>query len=171
MPGSGKTTVGRELAHRADIPFFDTDALLEEALSHSIADLIESKGEAYFRHKEALVTQRMLRPFYGVLSTGGGAVMDPNIRPLFKSNGVVYLKAKPETLAARIEQSQLRPLLKGTGSLVEQLEATLAIRAPVYESLAEYTIDVDTFTPSQIVEDIAAYFDLMLDDAGITIES
>lgn len=171
MPGSGKTTVGRELAERADIPFFDTDAMLEEALQHSIADVIESKGESYFRHKEALVTQRLLRPFYGVLSTGGGAVMDLNIRPLFSAHGVVYLRAAPGTLATRIEQSEVRPLLKGDGNLVNQVEATLAVRQPVYESLAELTVDVDTQTPSQIVEAIAAYFSLVLDEAGIIIET
>lgn len=171
MPGSGKTTVGRELADRADIPFFDTDAMLEEALNHSIPDLIESKGESYFRHKEALVTQRLLRPFYGVLSTGGGAVMDMNIRPLFSAHAVVYLRVTPETLVSRMEQSEVRPLLKGPGTLLEKIQATLAIRQPVYESLSQYTLDVDNMSPSAIVEAIASHFGLVLDEAGIIIET
>ena len=171
MPGSGKTTVGQELATRADIPFFDSDALLAEALNDSIANIIETKGEQYFRHKEALVMQRLLRPFYGVLSTGGGAVMDQNIRPLFKSHGVVYLRATPETLATRLEQAEMRPLLKGAGTLQEKLEDTLKLRQPVYEMLADSIIDVDAMTPSQVVETIATQFDLVLDEAGIIIQT
>ncbi|MFI4955655.1 MAG: shikimate kinase [Gammaproteobacteria bacterium] len=171
MPGAGKTTVGHELATRADIPFFDTDAMLSEALHDTVANIIESKGEPYFRHKEALVMQRLLRPFYGVLSTGGGSVMDQNIRPLFKAHGVIYLRATPETLASRLEQTEDRPLLKGAGTLKEKLEETLKQRQPVYEFLADFIVDVDAMTPSQVVEAIAAHFELVLDDAGIIIQT
>ncbi len=170
MPGSGKTTVGRELAERADIPFFDTDAMMVEALNHSIADLIHTKGEPYFRHKEAVVTQRLLRPFHGVLATGGGAVMDNNIRPLFAAHRVVYLRAEPATLAQRLEGNEERPLLKGHGTLAEQLAATLAQREPVYQTLAQFTIDVDALTAAQVVEAIATHLGVALDDSGISFD-
>jgi shikimate kinase len=171
MPGSGKTTVGRELAARAEIPFFDTDALLAEAMGNTVANMIESKGEQYFRHKEALVMQRLLRPFYGVLSTGGGSVMEQSIRPLFKAHAVIYLRATPETLVSRLGQMEDRPLLKGSGTLLEKVQETLTLRQPVYESLADFIIDVDAMTPSQVVEMIATHFDLVLDDASIIIQT
>jgi shikimate kinase len=171
MPGSGKTTVGQALANRADLPFFDTDAMIAEALDHPVSTLIENKGEAYFRHKEALVVQRLLRPFYGVLATGGGAVLDLNTRPLFAAHAVVYLRATPETLAERLGTAEGRPLLKGQGTLLEQLQNTLAARQPVYEALSQLTIDVDTLTASQIVEAIAAHFDLLLDESCIVIDA
>ncbi len=170
MPGSGKTTVGQQLAERADIPFFDTDAMIVEALNHSIADLIQTKGEPYFRHKEAVVTQRLLRPFHGVLATGGGAVMDINIRPLFATHRVVYLRAQPATLAQRLAGNAERPLLKGQGSLEEQLAATLAQREPVYQTLAQFTVDVDRRTPAQVVEAIANHLGMTLDDSGISFD-
>ncbi len=171
MPGSGKTTVGRELAERASLPFFDTDAMIAEALNRPVSELIQIKGEAYFRHKEAVVTQRLLRPFYGVLSTGGGAVMDLNSRPLFAAHGVVYLRAQIETLVSRLGDAENHPLLKGQGSVQEQLEATLEIRHSVYQALADAVVDVDTLPPAQIVELIADHFGVVLDNDAVLIET
>lgn len=140
MPGSGKTTVGRRLAHRLDIPFYDADAEIEAAAGCTIAAIFARDGEVAFRATEKAIIARLLEAERGVLSTGGGAYMNAETRATIAAKGVsVWLKADLDILVARTARKTNRPLLQG-GDPRQKLQDLLTTRSPVF-ALANITID------------------------------
>src|ERR671917_515790 len=95
LMGAGKSTVGRRLAARLDLPFKDADAEIETAAGMSIADIFATHGEPYFREGERRVIGRLLQEGPSVLATGGGAFMHPETRAWIAQNGIsIWLKAE-----------------------------------------------------------------------------
>ena len=139
MMGAGKTAVGSELARRLHVPFVDSDAEIETAAAMTIAEIFARDGEAFFRDRETQVLGRILahQP-HGVVSTGGGAWIQPPNRELIRASGLsVWLDCDLDTLWHRVRQRSTRPLLKTAdprGTLASLLEA----RAPAY-ALADLT--------------------------------
>ncbi len=158
LMGAGKTTIGRRLAARLDLPFTDSDQAIEEAAGQSIADIFASHGEAHFRTGEAKVISRLLKGGPQVLATGGGAFMNTATRELILANSVsVWLKASLEILMERVQRRSHRPLLQEPDpeAIMKKL---INERYPVYEQ-AEITI-VSTEEPhdaivSSVVEELA----------------
>src|ERR1700735_2379446 len=113
MPGSGKSSIGRKLAARLGIPFFDADDEIETAAGMRIEQIFERFGEAEFRKGERRVVARLLDQPPHVLATGGGAFMDPETRALIRTKAVsVWLRADLATLIERTSRRDDRPLLK-----------------------------------------------------------
>lgn len=132
MMGAGKSSVGRRLATQLALPFIDADSEIEKAAGCSIADVFSLHGEAAFRDGERRVIARLLDGPAHVLSTGGGAVMDPTTRDLIGRSGIsVWLRADLQTLERRTGRRPDRPLLQG-GNPRAVLEALLAERNPIY---------------------------------------
>jgi shikimate kinase len=132
MMGAGKSSIGRKLAARLAIPFFDADSEIETAAGMNIEQIFERFGEAEFRNGERRVIARLLERPVHVLATGGGAFMDPETRNLIRARGIsVWLKADIETLLDRTGRRNDRPLLK-QGDPRAILENLLAEREPVY---------------------------------------
>ena len=132
MMGAGKSSIGRRLAGRLNIPFVDADAEIEEAASMSIADIFESHGEPAFRAGEARVIARLLEHGPQVLATGGGAFMNPQTRARIGDKGIsVWLKAELDVLTRRLRRRSERPLLK-TADPIATLTNLLAERDPIY---------------------------------------
>ncbi|MFH1679180.1 MAG: shikimate kinase [Candidatus Eisenbacteria bacterium] len=151
MMGSGKSTAGRFLARRLDLPFIDLDRTIEEAEGASIAAIFAERGEDEFRRMEKIHLRTVCRGRRGVLAAGGGAVIDAENRARLAGWGVVvYLRASPETLAARLsgEEARLRPLLLG-GPLEERLAAIVAAREPFYRE-ARLVVETDGLTPGEV---------------------
>ena len=119
MPGSGKSTVGRQLAHRAGVPFIDLDHWLEKTIGTTIRSFFETEGEARFRDLEAQALAEITQQPGGmVLSTGGGAVLRPENREVLRQFGnVLYLRAWPEEIFKRVKHDKTRPLLQGGNSM------------------------------------------------------
>lgn len=115
MPGSGKSSIGRRLAPRLDLPFIDSDAKIEEAAGGmSIADIFAKHGEAEFRSLEARVIARLLDDGPSVISTGGGALLNAGTRALLHDRAItVWLKAEISVLMRRVRRKGERPLLAG----------------------------------------------------------
>jgi shikimate kinase len=112
LPGSGKSTVGRQLARRLSLPYADADHAIEQRLGCSIRDFFEREGEDAFRDVEEQVLDELTQRPSLVLSTGGGAVLRPaNREHLHARTQVVYLHATPEDLHRRLRHDQHRPLL------------------------------------------------------------
>src|SRR5512140_2461855 len=113
MPGSGKSTVGRQLARRLDLPFIDSDHEIEQRLGCPIREFFEREGEGAFRDiEESLIGELAQRPT-GVLATGGGAVQRPaNRQRLHQAGQVIYLRSTPEELFRRVRHDSNRPLLQ-----------------------------------------------------------
>jgi shikimate kinase len=155
MMGSGKTTVGRELATRLGWAFLDSDAMVEASTGASVPELFASRGEAAFRAEEARVLAEALdsdQP--AVVSAAGGVVLAAANRELLSSHTVVWLRADPVTLAQRVGAGAGRPLLEDdpAGTLAE-LDA---VRRPFYEEVADVVVDVDALDPSTVADRILA---------------
>jgi shikimate kinase len=118
LMGAGKTTVGRRLAKRLGLPFVDSDEEIQKAAGQTIAEIFERFGEASFRDGERRVIRRLIAGPPQVIATGGGAFLDPETRALILAHCIaIWLKAEPETLAARVARRNDRPLLKGKDAL------------------------------------------------------
>src|ERR1700720_4451977 len=133
MMGVGKSSVGRRLAARLNIPFVDADTEVEKAAGMSIADFFARRGEADFRNGEARVIARLLEGGPQVLATGGGAVMNAETRAAVKAKGVsIWLAAEFDVLLRRInKRKNERPLLQ-TADPAATLRELLVVREPIY---------------------------------------
>jgi shikimate kinase len=132
MMGAGKTSIGRRLAARLDVPFRDADHEIEAAAGLTVAEIFARFGEPYFRDGERRVIARLLSDGPHVLATGGGAFMDESTRAAMRLSAfTIWLKAPVEVLLARVKKRDSRPLLKD-GNMRETLEKLLAAREPVY---------------------------------------
>jgi shikimate kinase len=156
MMGAGKTTTGRRLAERLDWAYVDSDAQVEAMTGRGVAQLFAEEGEAFFRAAETQVLEEALasdRP--QVVSVAGGAVLEaPNRELIVRSGTVVWLRARPDTLAARIGDGLGRPLLgDDPPAAIIRLDA---VRRPLYESVAAMIVDVDERSPDEVVDVILA---------------
>ena len=146
LMGAGKTKIGRRLAARLHLPFFDSDSEIETAAGETIEEIFRNRGEAVFRDGERRVIARLLSQPTHVLATGGGAFMDPITRAEIARRGVaVWLRADLETLVARVARRANRPLLKERDPravLAELIER----RHPVYAE-ADITVDSGDGSP------------------------
>ncbi len=141
LMGAGKTCIGRRLASRIGLPFVDADHEVEAAAGCSIEEIFQRHGEAAFRDGECRVIQRLLSGPPKVLSTGGGAFIDPRTRAAVREHGVsVWLRADLELLLRRTSRRNNRPLLK-RGDPREILQRLIIERYPVY---AEADVVVDS---------------------------
>ena len=139
--GAGKTSIGRRLAAQLGLAFVDLDLAFEERAGVSIALTFEIEGEAGFRRRESALLAELVGRRGIVLSTGGGAVLDPANRDCLRSHGfVVWLDADVETQLRRLHADRKRPLL-GVGDRREQLERLAALRNPLYAEIADLRIN------------------------------
>ena len=132
LMGVGKTTIGRRLAARLDLPFVDADAEIETASGMPVSEIFERFGEAHFRDGERRVIARLIDGAPKVIATGGGAFIDAQTRSLILARTLaVWLDADVATLVERVKRRETRPLLKGKDP-GEVLRALAAVRNPIY---------------------------------------
>ena len=113
LMGAGKSAIGRRLAQRLGLPFVDADDEIERAAGCTIAEFFERFGETEFRNGERRVIQRLLEGPPHVLSTGGGAYIDPETRALMREKALtVWLRAELDVLFDRVKKRTHRPLLR-----------------------------------------------------------
>ena len=140
LPGSGKSTAGRQLARRLALPFHDSDDVIEQRIGCSIRFFFEREGEAAFRDIEEEVIGELARG-EGVLATGGGAVLRPANRQRLRAGGhVVYLHALPDELFRRLQRDTQRPLLQVADPLA-RLREMYAQRDPLYRETAHFVVE------------------------------
>lgn len=139
--GAGKSKIGRRLAARLGLPFFDSDPEIEAAAGETIEEIFANRGEQVFRTGERRVIARLLAQPAHVLATGGGAFMDPATRAVIARRGVsVWLRADLDTLVVRVSRRSNRPLLK-SGEPRAILAKLIEQRYPIY---AEADVVVDS---------------------------
>lgn len=153
LMGCGKSSVGKRLASRLDMPFIDADEEIERAAGKSISDIFAEHGEAHFRDGERKVIQRLLDGGPLVLATGGGAFMNPETRESIGRTAVsVWLKAELAVLLRRVAKRNNRPLLdkKDPEAVMRQL---IELRYPVYAQ-ADLTVESRDVAHDVIVDEV-----------------
>lgn len=152
--GSGKTTVGRLLAERLGLPFVDADAKLEREAGRTIAELFALEGEPGFRARERTTLLALTKRDGLVVATGGGAVLDPDVRTALAATGVtVWLDAPPEVRATRIAGTD-RPALTAHGRGPAEERAVAAARERLYRGCAAERVGTDGRTPEEVANDV-----------------
>jgi shikimate kinase len=153
---SGKTTLGRNVARRLRLAFVDTDRYIEDMTGRSIPDVFREDGEAAFRALEREAIDQIMSRTNQVVSTGGGAFVDPRNRELLRTgNLVIHLQVRPETVVDRLRNSRSgrpRPLLDSPDPL-ERVIQLMADRKEAY-SAAHVTIGVDNRTRYELVGEL-----------------
>ena len=152
--GSGKTTIGQLVAERLDIPFRDTDQVIEENSGRTVSDIFLEDGEEAFRVLEKGVLRDELLSDGTVLALGGGAPISIDAQSALRAiaSPVIYLDISLATVAPRIGFNRDRPLLLHNPR--GQWQTLMEARRPIYESIADTVIDVNTKTEIDIVDEI-----------------
>src|SRR3984885_2608303 len=166
MMGVGKSSIGRRLAARLNVPFVDADAEIEKAAGMSITDIFARHGEADFRGGEARVIARLLDGGPQVLATGGGAVMNADTRAAIKAKGVsIWLSAELDVLMRRINKRKNdRPMLQ-TADPAATLRELLVAREPAYAQ-ADLTVQSREVPHDAIVSEIMTLLAVFLNAPG-----
>lgn len=149
--GTGKTSVGREVARRQKRQFVDLDELIEFKQKRRISEIFSAEGEPYFRRLEKRALQEVVRENDFVVGCGGGIVMDPeNIRVMKETGTVICLSAEPAVILQRTCGCSHRPLLNVADPRA-QIELLMKLRAPYY-ARADRVIDTSRLSIGQVVE-------------------
>ncbi|MFT5612231.1 MAG: shikimate kinase [Arenicella sp.] len=152
--GSGKTTVGKQLAKRTRMDFVDSDHMIEDRCGVSISTIFDIEGEDGFRKRETKMLQELCERTGIVLATGGGAITSEENRILLRKSGfVIYLKTTIETQLARTQKTQNRPLLENV-DIADKLSELMEERGTLYEQEADLVVRSGDRVVSKVVEEI-----------------
>ncbi len=155
MRGVGKSAVAAEISARTGRVLLDTDAMVEETAGMSVAEVFVRRGEAEFRRLEEQVVRAAIERPGTVVALGGGAAV--HLPQPVAGATVVWLRARPETLATRVRGSG-RPSLRGK-PVDEEVAALLAEREPLYRARASVTLDTDDLTPAEAAAEVLSGID------------
>lgn len=160
LPGSGKSTAGRQLARRLNLPFADSDQVIEQRLGCSIRDYFEREGEQAFRDVEESVILELTQGEPRVLATGGGVVLRPANRQRLRDAGhVIYLRSTPEEVFRRLRHDSNRPLLQVADPLA-RLRSLYEERDPLYRETAHFVIETGRPSVSRLVNMVVMQLEL-----------
>ncbi len=151
---TGKTSVARSIAEQLDMPWFDSDRLIEEAAEMSIADLFALESEEGFRDRETAVIRQLAEGENQIVSLGGGAIVRSENRKMLEGRGmIVWLQASADKIYERLTQDPQtecqRPDLTAQGG-IDEIRILLQRRQPWYESVADFFVNTDDLSPPQV---------------------
>ena len=154
--GTGKSTLGRKIAKRTELPFLDTDKMVEEAEGATVADIITYAGEEYFRQAERRALEQTAEYESAIISTGGGLPVWGDNQKWIAEHGVsVYLKRTPEQILSRLSPlgRYKRPKLRGLSDeeVLQVMHEGIAEREPIYAK-ADIVIDCSEMNDYEIVD-------------------
>lgn len=157
MMGVGKTTVGKLLAKKLNLDFYDIDQIIKKENNMKINDIFKKKGEVFFRKQEESITINYLKKNHSVISLGGGAFVNKNIRNcvLLKARSF-WLTTTIEILKSRIKSNKRRPIINQIG--LENIEDLIKKREEFY-SLANHKIECEKLTINQITDKIIKLYE------------
>ena len=152
MMGSGKSTIGRILAKKLNLEFFDIDKIIENETKMQIPEIFEKQGEISFRKIEEKVTLRFLNKINCIISFGGGAYLNPIIRKkAYKKSITIWLDWNPKTLINRIRKNNRRPIASNIND--NELKKLIIDRSKIY-SKSEYRINCENNNKYNIIKKI-----------------
>jgi len=157
--GAGKSSIGRQLAQRLGMDFADLDGEIERRTGASVSTIFECEGEAGFRAREREALAALLAGPAAVVSTGGGAVLDPESRRLMAARGfVVHLHADVGSQLERLQRDRSRPLL-AAGDREATLRRLAAERDPLYAGIADLVFDTRRLSAADAARQLGALLD------------
>ena len=140
--GSGKTTIGRRLAHELNQDFFDTDHEIIGKTGVTIDHIFDIEGEEGFRERESKILENLCQMSNIILATGGGIVILSKNRKILKNSGlVVYLSSSVNQLLKRTAKSKTRPLLENSSDRRKTITELLEARDVYYREVASFVVD------------------------------
>lgn len=142
--GCGKSSIGIRLSYRLRMTVLDTDKLIERQNRMSVSEIFDRFGEEEFRGMETKCLERLLQePEAQIIAVGGGLPLRERNRELLRQLGtIVYLRVTPATVCQRLSGDATRPLLQGADP-EGKVRRLMAERAGIYESAADFAVDVD----------------------------
>jgi shikimate kinase len=157
LSGSGKTSIGRAAAREARRPFIDFDTEIEHRAHASVQQIFATLGEAHFRELEQELTREMATCSGTIMAAGGGWITNRESVALLRQTGrIIYLRASPELLVARLASARVqRPLLEVTDPL-EALTRMYEARGALYEE-ADLVIETEVFDRKQLIDQVRRY--------------
>ena len=159
--GTGKSTVGKIVATRLGRIPVSTDAEIVKLVGQSIPEIVKNNGWEYFRDLEAKVCQEFAGRTGLVIDTGGGAILrSRNVEVLKETGTLFWLTASVSTITERIGQDSQRPSLTGDKSFVDEIQDVLRERTPKYQAAADYVIETDGRSATQVADEILARLSL-----------
>ena len=157
LMGSGKPSVGKILAKKIGRQFFDTDQEIIRNENLNISQIFDKHGENYFRELEYKVLTKLKNNTESIISTGGGIVLKKENIDIMTDNGIiVFLNIDVKTQITRIKNKKNRPLLD-SNNLKDDLKNMKNGRDKIYESIADYIVDVSETTKYKVIESIQMY--------------
>ena len=157
MMGSGKSTIGRLLAQKLNLRFFDIDFLIENKTDMKIAEIFEKKGEDEFRNLEKEITLKFLNKNNCIISLGGGAFINEIIKKKVKKKGIaIWLNWNSQTLINRIRKNKKRPIALNLDD--NELKDLINSRSKIY-SEANYKINCENMNKIEIVKKITQIYE------------
>ncbi len=155
MRGGGKSTVAKHLSEKLGKRLADLDAMVEREEGMSIPEIIEKFGWEYFRDRESEIVRKASRLKDTVISTGGGVIGRPENIAALKQRGIlIFLSSSAKTLARRIDKDEGRPRLTEAATTLEEVEAVLAERKKLYETVADEALDDTDLSLDEKVEEV-----------------
>ena len=152
MMGSGKSTIGYLLSKNLNLEFYDIDTIIEKQEGRKIAEIFSTEGENFFRKLEEKVSIKILKLKNKVISLGGGAFLNENIRKEVLSNNVSFwLNWKDNTLINRIKRNNKRPIINNSNK--NEIKKLISKRLKIY-SMADFKINCEKFTKNEITRKI-----------------
>ena len=157
MMGSGKSTIGYLLSKNLNLEFYDIDSVIEKQDGRKIAEIFNTEGEDFFRKLEEKVSIKILKLKNKVVSLGGGAFLNENIRKEVLSNNVSFwLNWKNNTLINRIKRNNKRPIINNYNE--NEIKKLISKRLKIY-SMADFKIDCEKFSKNEITEKIVDIYE------------
>ncbi|MCO4798734.1 MAG: shikimate kinase AroK [Colwelliaceae bacterium] len=158
--GAGKSTIGRELADKLHLDFFDSDQEIERRTGADIAWVFDLEGEEGFRKREETVIDDLSEKQGIVLATGGGSVISDIVRNRLSARGiVVYLETTIDKQVARTQRDRRRPLLQTSEEPRKVLENLAVERNPLYEEIADVIVQTDDQSAKVVANKIVERLD------------
>jgi len=151
-PGAGKSTVGLRVANKFQLPFVDTDHLIEERAGMSVPDIFVTHGEAHFRELEAAAVREALDTQVGIVALGGGAILRQETRDALNGHRVIWLTVDPAHASRRVGMNTARPLL--VGNVRGTLQRLMGEREDLYRAVSTDIVDTSGKQLQAVIQEV-----------------
>jgi shikimate kinase len=159
MMGTGKSTIGKEVAKKLKIEFVDTDTLIEDEANLTIAEIFKKNGEKYFRELEEKIFLKIKNDKEKIISVGGGAFINDAIRKkILKEYLSIWLNMNEDLIISRIQRNAKKRPMVDQNNIEKSIKNLKKTRDPIYK-LANYEINCNLISKNKIIEKVKNFYE------------